>query len=312
MPTLGYNAQTYRDWFLYLLENRPGSVSSKRWPDAQVLTFFREAERLFQERLAFKNTVSASVSLSTSNAHQLPSGIQGRKIKEILFRKTGNADFTRMTQRRYSDAVDAGMLSSSATASTPASWFVDPSDTSAFYVYPKSDTAGTLLIHYVTQVSPLRRIWKPASITAGVTNGSATVTLSAAATAGWLAAGDEFGVIDLTQKDETTTSNIGPTTWYKTSTVDGTAVTLAETYEGPTDTAALFITAQVSDMEAAYPAKLGYAIPTYAVGMALQVSAPQQGMALKGEAMAMVAGLSVDDGAIYNVFQSLNETPFQV
>lgn len=286
MPTQGFNLQTYADHFKFLLEGEYSSGSSLSFTDGLFLNLINESQRFFQDRLHIKRAVDQTLSVVAGQAtYQIPSDILGRRIDDLRL------DDVALTQVAFNPM----WRTNTTTTGTPTKWAIDSSAVRTLRLWPVPSATGTLTIYYTCGPRPLSRIWRPSVVTAAVVNGSKTVTASDVL--GSVLAGDEFGVRPTANFDGDVVSDESPWLWYRIASVDTAAHTLMldENFGETSATTAQFVTAEVGDLEAHRPGKLGYSMVEFAVSLALRKESADESDRLATLALTALSSYSEDD-----------------
>lgn len=282
----GYNLWTWRDYVMYLLESRMNSAASADLTESVLLRVLNDAHleacRLAQFRRSTEFSIDA---VSGTRAYSLPATTMQDKVVQVRF--GDGSTFSPLSMLPVDRFLE--MYQDGAETGTPRYYTIVPG-VRQFWVGPTPDASVTGGLRLIAQTvpDPLSRLCQSYShsVTASVTTGSATVTLS-----GTLAAdvqmGDEFGIVPTLQSDASEMVEASPQEWRVISAVSSpiTSLTLAEVYTGPTLTAAAFVTAQVPSLESAYPGQYGMMIPQLAAARLLSTRDPNLSDRLRGEAL---------------------------
>lgn len=303
MSFLGYNAHAMLAKLRYELQGSRKAGSSLTYTDAHLLTELNHAYAQLQKELQLHSTERSGALTSGEQNYSLPDNVSGLKVKEIrVLNRTGNGStpLSRRTKdymRNFYALDDTG----ASVQGSPADWGPHQSNSRQVTIRPVPNytSASGLLFYFTVRHAPLHRIWRPGSlgtpITAGVVNGDPDVTLSGAIDTEIVQVGDHVGVIPTLNKDQSVVADENPIEWYEILTLATPVITLTENYTGETDTTVDIIVAQVSELEVAFPDKMGW-VPVYmAAAEMLDRSDPQAADRMRAKAGRVTATEQPDE-----------------
>lgn len=277
----GYNARTYFDHMMFLMEQRVGVQASKALPDSTLYRFLNDAFRQIQRHLEVGRTLEDETIdlVDDTFSYGIPQAVIGNGITKVRVRATDGADdedwqdLTRISIERMQNKyrIGSGATKANSESGEPSFWAIDEKNRKIL-LSPIPDVTSSprtdgLSLTYRKIAAPLHRIWQPLNATAAITNAATAVTVSRAIVAGEVAVGDEFGIIETTQADGSTEDNTSPAVWYGIITVSTPTITLDRAFEQPTETAATFMCSQVSNIEQWSPGRLGFTPSLLAAGL---------------------------------------------
>lgn len=296
----GYNLATYRSWMLRRLEGAGGPEGSYNLPDSALFAALNEAQRQVQEEFGLLQKLLLNVAtVADQRPYELDPTLHGRRILGMWFRSSATADYHSIDRIPYARALEDGLIQAAATG-TPESWCVDEATAGRFLLLPTPNVslASALQVHIEASPRALSAIYDSTGLAmANLTFGSdqviATNMGGTPAANPSVVAGHEFGLLTT---DRNGNADL-PARWYEIESVavDGYTVTLRETYAGATVTGAAFLTAQRSDLEAAHPGKLGFALADLACASIREDDAPEQAAVWRAGARAVLDRLRRDE-----------------
>ena len=292
MAVQPFNLFTYKQRFLFSLEDSYKARSSATFTDPMIFAFLNEAQLLCQEELHWIKALSTAVTMTAgTDVYDVPVGVMGAKIDKVEILDTsgewGDLDHV----AHYTPSIDTS------DRDEPTEWAWHPTTANSVIIYPVPDRTATSTLRFTTASLPtqLSRIWRQTTITAAMTNDSTAVTLSASGSAVNIRAGDHLGVVPTTGGDGTTLSSEGPIVWYEISTFDGTTgIVLTEVYDAAAAATASIVVAQVSDFEKRYPGKLGHILTDLAVALSFEHTAPDMSARMMQKGMSRLMSLKDD------------------
>ncbi len=306
----GVNLQTLKtDLMRLVLSGLQQSGSSAELTEDQIFRLLNEAQRDVQVRLQLNKAVgtnkSAPLTLTSGTwQYDLPVDLVGSRIREIRLKDTQGV-WNRLARL---DVVDMRRLytigaDTPEASGEPVHWAVDE-ETREFLLAPVPDrtAASSLTLTYDREPTPLHRLYHSStgsSVSSAGTFGSAAITVTGSVDANAIQSGDEFGVVPTTQSDGATASNSNPLRWYRVLTWSTPTITLAETFAELAVSGVAFITAQVDDIEAQIPSKLGMALAIYAAGLYFRGTAPEMAAGFLGEAISLIDSVTRDQSGIH-------------
>lgn len=277
----GYNLQTYIDYFNQQVSQFQGKLSNPTsGPSSLIMSYLHESFRAIQAKTGIQVGRTATGSLvSGTSAYDIPAKVLGRQIDTVQVATSTSVSYSagydglRTLRRKTMEWMRTSLELNNPTTGDPVYWAISDSDQRQIVIYPPpnySTSAGGIVFAYRPQVTRLRRAYQSSvdSITASCTQAGVTITISSATptTAGTkrIYAGDEIGIVTTSEPDGGTDSNITPSQWYPIDSVSGTTITLdsAFPYDDITASSLNFVTAQVSELETAFPGGLGW-LPVY-------------------------------------------------
>lgn len=304
MSASEYNLAVMRDEFMRIAyQGKFQRWSDATLTDAYFLRLINEAQRVFIDhfQLPYEDDSSFDVVDGTAS-YTLPANIMGSRVYRVAVKYDGT-NWTNLERRNYPfpDGV---------SESRPLFFAIDPTNSHKIILHPTpgTDITDGLKVFYGRVPAPLSRLWVPTGTTAAITYNTTAVTLSAAASSGAIAVGDQFGVCRTSQSDgESVVVGETPVLWYEISAIDGTSITLSTAFEEPTETVANFVIAQVPDVESYAPGRAGFTLAWYAAGLDLRARAPERADQVMQMAIQhMQSYISDEDGTDLHIGRSPN------
>jgi hypothetical protein len=189
------------------------------------------------------------------SAYSYPSNILDRMIIDV-YTVDSSGNYTRLKSRTEKEIVLLDQNWKNPTSSTPMWWSHDPVDFKYRVYPPVATTVSSGLVTRYVKVHPyVYRVWGTpitSTLTASVTNANASVTLSSTPTGDQMATGDQVGII-LDKPSSVTGIKVRSAPRFYDAALSGATVTLTETYNGPTDTTAYFVSGQKIDILDQFP-----------------------------------------------------------
>lgn len=307
----GYNLATLAEEF------RAGFLGSRRSPeslfavpDYEIFRLINESYLYYQKLMKIELKRNTSLTLTSGTpTYTLPASRMAHSIEEIRLvnsTSTGEISLEKITPAEMRDRYY--LDSTSTDSGDPAYWCYSENTLSQIIIRPVPTwtASGGIRISHSPIPTPLERIYFPASSTAAasIANASTALTINAGTStvsdiAVRIQAGDEIGIIETANFDGETVSNGSSIKWYGISAVTAssgsTAVTLAESWTGLAKTTARFIVGQVSELEVAMPAFLGF-VPVYrALYLKLRREAPDDARMYKELADEFLSNFAIEE-----------------
>lgn len=320
MPATGVNAQTLLTRCRLELEKKFGGGTSDHYTETYLFGFLDEAYQDLQAKMKLMRNVSGTGDLvSTAGAYAVPADMQGQQMRAVSVMSSASAtQFGRpLDYIEYDKALRLyGLKDSTPATGAPIRWCFNSENARQVFLLPHPNYAKTdgLLFSYTRVATPMRLLWNPSSITATATKDSPTIALSGAIETGLCAVGHEFGIRLTTQSDGAAAGTTEPPqTWFSISALDTGAdeITLSEDWPYPTETSKAFITAEVPDLELAFPGRLGFAPSLLAAGTIRELEKEGAGAVLIGRALGKVADVRrIDSGMDLPSREAARTSPF--
>jgi len=263
------NALLLRQRFYFIVEGgRWSTFESETVPNGLFLQMLQEAERVMQNglRIRINSTVAVDCTSGTIE-YAAPANLFGQAIHGIAIADENDAYKAPLNFIDYEKArSEYGIADGTPTVGTPKAWCWDPTNPRQFLLCPKPDVTRSMMVRYTRMLDPIRRLWIPDSVTGAITKGLKALVLSADPGDEFVVATDDIGIVDK--------AGAIPWTFYEIDTKATVTQTLMEAYEAETETVGVVMSAQVPDIELAYPGSFGMALCDYAVGLFYQGSKP--------------------------------------
>ena len=292
-----HNLQTYKERMLYLIENHFQGGSSAGHTEALLFQMLNTAFLEIQDKLGWgRKRFRSSNLVSGTSAYNFPSDIMGHQVTNVQVDDSSGSGKNTLKGISHAQAKELFDLENLENG-TPVFWTPSEADQTKYLILPPPNYSATsgITLNYVYRMLPLHRIYNQTAITASITRANATVTLSATPSAALMKAGDDFGIVRSTQSDGSAVTGESPIRWYRIVTIATAVVTLAELMEEDTDGTATFRSAQVHQLEQAYPGRLRFAPADLAVANEFHGSAPQVADRLRAQALSIINGLDEDE-----------------
>lgn len=266
----GYNLAQYIQQFRFLTDRGVFTqASSKQVPDGAVINMLNEAIDRIHRQHPIAPTRNAQALVAEQMAYTVPANVNRPNIRSVSIIGTDGKEKP-LDNILFSDFLTIVDIHDPVGSSAPGYWCENEDDQREILISPSNfATANGLIIRSAVRPTPLERVFHSNingnSLTVGMTNGSATATVSDAApvTSTEIQAGDELGIIKTVNTDGSTTSAAEPPyIWYGISAAPNATLTLDEVYRGLTESTANFVTSQVSEIEKAWPGGMRWA-PVY-------------------------------------------------
>ena len=262
------------------------SAASADLTESIILRTLNDAHQEACRLAYFRRSVEFSIdTVAGDRGYPIPPATVHDRIIQIRYGDgTTFVPLTMLQVPRFLDLFQDG-----AERGTPKYYAVIPG-TRQIWIGPTPDQSliGGLRVIAQPMPEPLSRMCQSSAhaVTAAITSGGTTVTLSGSLAAE-IMPGDEFGVVPTVQSDASQVIEASPQVWYTVATVPSpiATLTLAEPYTGPTASAASFIVAQVPSIEFSFPGQYGSVIPQLAAARILTTRDPNLSDRLRQDAL---------------------------
>ncbi len=279
----GYNLETYRNMFAELAEGQGHKLDLlSNLPEVRIDSYINDAFADIADRHNLLKSRNGTADLTSGSYDvSLPTDRLGRRLETVQLLPATGTEPKALTFLTYDQFIARHNLDTPDT-SEPAHWTYSRTDDEKILVGPAPNYTRTdaVLLTYPRLLSPLMRVYHSATpptgsaITASVSKGSPTVTLSSSTPSGIeFRAGDDFGFIAGQMADGNSPAvATAPRRWYRSSTLATTTLTLAENFDERDVTDGTFVTAEVSPLERAFPGKFRWLAVQFAVAAYLETS----------------------------------------
>jgi hypothetical protein len=282
----GWNLLKYRSRFLQQVAHWQGqAVSPAHIPDVIFLELMNDALRETQDELGIDKVRETANLADGTMTVAVPTTLMGRKFNRIDVENESDDGYHELTHLPYDQFVASYDVDApGSNKGVPNSYTWSKSNQRQILLGPSpSFTKSSAVIFTGDAVPDMVGRWfngaQPpdggTAVTATGNNGSSSVTLSSGTYSDIeIGDDDEFGVGGLRQIDGATPATEIPRKWYGITSVATTALTLDGNYGERNFSTQTFMTAEVSQLEKAWPGGLGVLPVEKAIAAYFEVSNP--------------------------------------